>query len=80
MDDPVPEAYAVKDVTPRVRHETNVYVPHVDDLTQSQSAGEDGERLEALFEWVGMACLGAQRYVARNDLLTADDNGQIARQ
>lgn len=48
-----------------MRREANLYVPHVGDLTQS-TEGENGEddrerRLEALFEWVGMTCLGAQR-------------------
>ena len=63
VDDP--EAYAVKDVTARVRRDADVYVPHVGDLVQSteEDAEDYQERLEALFEWVGMACLGAQRQV-----------------
>ncbi|KAH0836760.1 Pantoate-beta-alanine ligase-domain-containing protein [Lanmaoa asiatica] len=67
VDDP--EAYTVKDVTARVRHEADVYVPHVGDLTQSTeeaNAEDHQERLEALFEWVGMACLGAQRLHAND--------------
>ena len=60
-----PSTSAVKDVTARVRREADVYVPHVGDLVQSteEDAEDHQERLEALFEWVGMACLDAQRQV-----------------
>ena len=65
-------AHTLHDVPPRVRRATDVHVPHPGDLTPSEpasaSAGDEDAaahqaRLEALFEWVGMACLGAQRYV-----------------
>ncbi|KAG9313101.1 ribonuclease P 40kDa subunit-domain-containing protein [Chiua virens] len=70
-----PEAHVVKDVSARVRHDADVYVPHVGDLTRTASTSdapahetkeEHDERLEALFEWVGMACLGAQRLCAND--------------
>jgi len=42
--------------------------PHVGDLVQSteEDAEDYQERLDALFEWVGMACLGAQRLHAND--------------
>ncbi|KAF8553580.1 hypothetical protein OG21DRAFT_1510027 [Imleria badia] len=63
-----PEAYAVTDVTARVRRETDVYVSHIGDLVQSttESPEDHQDHLEALFEWVGMGCLGAQRLHAND--------------
>ena len=60
-----PEAYAVTEVTAHVRRDADVYVPHVGSLVQSttETPEDHQDRLEALFEWVGMACLGAQRKV-----------------
>ena len=52
-------ALATVDVAPRVRHDADVYVPHVGALVPAA----DADWLDALFEWVGMACLGAQRCV-----------------
>lgn len=63
VDDP--QACKVVDVTPRVRCDTDVYVPHAGALVQSadESTDDHHTRLEALFEWIGMACVGAQRQV-----------------
>jgi hypothetical protein len=61
-----PSTSAIKEVTACVRREADVHVPHVGDLVQSteEDAEDHQERLEALLEWVGMACLGAQRHVS----------------
>ena len=78
-----PEAYGVTDVTARVRHSADVCVPHVGDLVSTEEDDEDHrERLEALFEWVGMACLGAQRQVHTppRSLPDMDEKKQAARQ
>ncbi|KAN0088373.1 Ribonuclease P 40kDa (Rpp40) subunit domain containing protein [Tylopilus felleus] len=66
VDDP--QACKVVDVTPRVRCDTDVYVPHAGALVQSadESTDDHHTRLEALFEWIGMACLGAQRLRAND--------------
>ncbi|KAG6381716.1 ribonuclease P 40kDa subunit-domain-containing protein [Boletus reticuloceps] len=63
-----PEGYATADVTARVRRDADVYVSHIGDLVQSseETTEDHQERLEALFEWVGMACLGAQRLRAND--------------
>ncbi|KAF8448910.1 hypothetical protein L210DRAFT_3388089 [Boletus edulis BED1] len=55
-------------VTARVRRDADVYVTHIGDLVQSseETTEDHQERLEALFEWVGMACLGAQRLRAND--------------
>jgi ribonuclease P/MRP protein subunit RPP40 len=38
--------------------------------SDSDKTNEWDESITALFEWVGMACLGAQRYVQSNTTLT----------
>ena len=59
-----PSDASVVHVPPRIRHSAQVLVPapNLAPLAE-ESAEEWDERVSALFEWVGMACLGAQRCV-----------------
>ncbi|KAF9224039.1 hypothetical protein BS17DRAFT_830120 [Gyrodon lividus] len=61
------DSHAVVEVKAHVRHDADVYIP-VPDLTESaeESLEDRQERMGSLFEWVGMACLGAQRLKAND--------------
>ncbi|KAF9240609.1 ribonuclease P 40kDa subunit-domain-containing protein [Melanogaster broomeanus] len=57
----------VVEVKARLRHDTDVYIP-VPELPESadESVEDRQQRLGSLFEWAGMACLGAQRLKAND--------------
>jgi ribonuclease P/MRP protein subunit RPP40 len=59
---PASDSHTVVKVKAHTRHDADVYIP-VLDLTESaeENLEDRQERLGDLFEWVGMACLGAQR-------------------
>ncbi|KIK85609.1 hypothetical protein PAXRUDRAFT_696233 [Paxillus rubicundulus Ve08.2h10] len=64
---PASDSHTVIKVKAHIRHDADVYIP-VLDLTESaeESLEDRQERMGDLFEWAGMACLGAQRLKAND--------------
>ncbi|KAF9240612.1 hypothetical protein BU15DRAFT_45598 [Melanogaster broomeanus] len=57
----------VVEVKARLRHDTDVYIPDPELPESADESVEDRQqRLGSLFEWAGMACLGAQRLKAND--------------
>ena len=57
----------MKDVTAQVQNIRDVFVPHIELRRYPEKGAEEdiedwNEEVHLLLEWVGMACLGAQRY------------------
>ncbi|KIJ65538.1 hypothetical protein HYDPIDRAFT_130784 [Hydnomerulius pinastri MD-312] len=60
-------SHQVVEVKAHIRHEENVHIPVINTAQPAGESLEDRqERLSDLFEWVGMACLGAQRLKAND--------------
>ncbi|KAF8835515.1 hypothetical protein BDN67DRAFT_1039622 [Paxillus ammoniavirescens] len=64
---PASDSHTVVKVKAHTRHDTDVYIPVLDLADSAEETLEDRqERMGDLFEWVGMACLGAQRLKAND--------------
>ena len=59
------ESHEVVNIQPQISHSTELLVPVPTLAPLPEESTEDwDERMSDLFEWVGMACLGSQRFVS----------------
>ena|SRR6267154_1709175 len=69
----------VVNVQPHICRSTDILVPVPTLAPLSQESTEDwDERIADLFEWVGMACIGAQRFVPTRYLFQTVSNKTLS--